>query len=371
MINKKRLLDSFTRMVSYDSTSKHEREVADYLKNRFTHLGCDVYEDDAGSQIDGNCGNVYVRCKGSISAEPLLFSAHMDTVEPGNNKKAVLSTDGIIRSDGTTILGADDIAGIAAVLEVLESLLEDGTKHRPIEVLLSVAEEAHLLGINQIEPERLAAKQAYVLDTSGPPGLAILEAPGHIKLEFTVTGKASHAGIEPERGISAIKIAAEAISSMSLGRVDSATTANVGEIHGGGETNVVAETCYFNAECRSLTRKGLIEQVKHMISCAEMAAANHGGRISINQRASYEPYQVEADSSVVRRFAAACTAVGITPAYSSTGGGSDNNVLNQHGIEGIVISCGMQNVHSVQEYIEFKHLVLLAELVNAIILNDD
>lgn len=367
MINENRLIENFLEMISFNSVSKQERDLADYLIMKFNDLGCSVKEDKAGEKIGGNCGNLYIRIEGDETLEPILLSAHLDTVEPGLNKKAIIGDDHIIRSHKDSVLGADDVAGIAAIFECIETMIENNSTHRSIEILLSVAEEAHLQGISNFEPDYLKSRQAYILDTSGPPGKAILKAPGHVKLVFQIRGRAAHAGIEPSKGVNAISIAAKGISEMKTGQVDDETTANVGSITGGGETNVVADFCEFTAECRSLSAAKLNDQVNHMKSCVIKAAELWGGQVQIDEHVSYLPYAIDRNSKVVQRFNEACKAVGIVPSYDKTGGGSDNNVLNQHAIEGIVISCGMNDVHSVNENISVEDLIMTARLTYALI----
>lgn len=366
MINQHRLLTIFIDMARIDAPSLHERHLADWLHHQFSALGCRVREDQTGDRIGGNCGNLYVDFPGERSEPPILFSVHLDRVEPGRQIEPVLGDDGIIRSAGDTILAADDLAGIAAILEMMRSLHETGRPHRPIEVLLSVAEEAHLQGIHQFEPGWIKAKEAYVFDTSGAPGIAVLEAPGHIRLDMTIIGKAAHAGIEPDKGISAITVAAQAIAAMSLGQVDAETTANIGSVSGGGETNIVAKQCQITAECRSRSQQRLHEQADHMEHCVRNAAVQAGAKALVRQTISYLPYRIASDDPVAARFARACQTVGIEPRYISTGGGSDNNVLNRHGITGLVLSCGMQGVHSTHEWLSLRDLVKTAQLAEAL-----
>ena len=362
-VNQNRLIQSFLDMTAIDAPSRGERALADFVREQFMQQGCHVTEDDAGSDIGGNCGNLYIHCEGSLNQPPLLLSAHLDTVEPAKNKQPYVDAQGVIRSRGNTVLGADDVAGIAAILEAVQVLRENGEPHRPIEILLSVAEEAHLQGISAFNPAMITARQGYVLDTSGSPGTGILQAPGHIKLCFSISGQAAHAGIEPEKGISAIVIAANAISRMKLGRPDPETTANIGQITGGGETNIVAEQCQFTAECRSLSMEKLKTYVQDMKNCALEAAATAGGKVTIEESVSYLPYQIPANSELATRFAQVCQNMNLSPNFIKTGGGSDSNVLHQHGIQAMVISCGMRDVHSVEEHIYVRELVQITDMV--------
>ena len=367
MIQENRLVRRFADWVAIDSPSLGERQLADTVIRVLQDMGFIVEEDTAGMAIGGNCNNVYARLPGDPDLAPLLFGAHFDTVAPAYGKKVSITSDRIIRSGGDTVLGADDLAGLTSIVEAILSIQEDARSHRPIELFLSVSEELHLLGSNHMDPGRLSAREAYVLDTSGAPGLGILRAPGHVFLEFDVVGRASHAGIAPEKGISAITAAARGIAAMRLGKVDSETTANIGQIHGGGETNVVADACRVTAECRSTNQAKLDRQADEMCACMEEAAAGMGATVRISRRATYHPYQIDDHGPLVERFRTACNLLGLQARLEAGGGGSDNNVLVLHGIDGMVLSCGMRQVHSCQEHILIDDLVMTARLVEKLI----
>ncbi|NLM78567.1 MAG: M20/M25/M40 family metallo-hydrolase [Ruminococcaceae bacterium] len=368
MIQEKRIVQHFVRLVDIDAPSLAERELADFVKEQLSQMGFQVSEDDAGRAIGGNCGNVYARWPGTLDLEPLLFSGHFDTVEPGRGKKAVVHDDGRITSAGDTVLGADNLACLAAIIEAIRSITEDGRPHRPVELFISVAEERHLLGAGQYQPDRLSARQCYVLDASGAPGLAVVRAPGVIELLFEIQGRSAHAGMEPEKGINAITTAARGIAAMKLGRIDPETTANIGRIEGGGATNVVSAACKVTAECRSQDEAKLTAHADHMCACMQQAADESGALLKIRRQLSYLPYAVSPESPVLRRFRQACQVLDLPKREQPAGGGSDNNLLVRHGIDGIVLSCGMDQVHTCQEQILVKDLVDTARLVEQLIL---
>jgi tripeptide aminopeptidase len=397
MIDEIQLANLFLDLVRLDSPSRGERQAGDAIIDWLGRLGLTVQEDLAGEAIGGNCGNLLCTiaanwaCDGggpsqqdspaskdeqAICDDPgkqranwpaLLFSTHLDTVGPCTGKKITLSPDRIFRSDGTTILGADNYAGVAAVLTAVAELKQRGRPHRPLELLFSVGEEIHLQGIAHFDASQLTAREAYVLDTSGAPGRAVIAAPGHRHLQFTVTGQAAHAGIAPEDGVSAITAAARGIAAMRLGRVDSETTANIGEIRGGGATNVVADRCLVSAECRSLDLGKLSFQTAHMQACMEHAAQDLGAEVQTNILTSYLPWRMDPSDPVARRFQAACAAAGLEPEFITTGGGSDLNALTLSGIRGLVLSCGMQNVHSLDEWLALDDLLALVHLLLALV----
>ncbi len=370
MVNETRLVDLFCDLVKIDSVSLEERDLADAVSLILQNIGFTVEEDQAGQAIGGNCNNLYARLDGSTDQAPLLFAVHLDTVEPGRGKLARIDDDRVIRSAGNTVLGADNLAGLVPIIEAICGLADEGTRHRPIELFLSVAEELHLTGSHAMEAERLSASQAYILDTSGSPGLAVLKAPGHIALSFDVYGQAAHAGIDPENGVSAIQAASRGIAAMQLGRVDEQSTANIGRIEGGGETNVVADFCRVTAECRSLNLDRLDEIAQDMTDAMLRAADQTGAKVETTRKPSYLPYEIRPDHPVVRRFEKACHNNNLPVRLVSTGGGSDNNILALHGIDGIVISCGMTDVHSRDESVSIDDLVTVTRLVRSLILLD-
>jgi len=366
--------------------------VADAVIQVLASLDLVVEEDAAGQVIGGNCGNLLCRIPAnwamrgqdpanqsleSISRAadcaartPLLLSTHLDTVQPCLDKKIALGDDRVFRSDGTTILGADDLAGVVAILSAIRALDQQPQPHRGIELLFSVAEEVHLQGIAQFDATQLQAKEGYVFDTSGAPGLGVIAAPGHLHLTFTVAGRSAHAGIAPETGVSAITAAARGIAAMRLGRINPRTTANIGRISGGGETNIVAEQCIVTAECRSLDPDELAAQAQHMCTCMTNAANELGAELATQIHQSYHPYQVFEQEPVARRFQAACATIGKTASLIETGGGSDMNVLARAGIRGMVLSCGMQQVHTCAEHLALDDLIDLTDLVLALIQSD-
>ncbi|HOP80156.1 MAG TPA: M20/M25/M40 family metallo-hydrolase, partial [Armatimonadota bacterium] len=240
MINKERLLQTFFDLIEINSPSRNERGVADYLKPKLEELGFQVIEDDTGEKIGGNTGNLIATKQGtSDTGLRIFFSAHMDTVEPTEGLKPVISDDGVISSDGKTILGADCKAGIAATLEAVRAAIEQNVPFRSIQLLYSVAEEIGLMGAKEMEPQRINADVGYVFDTEKPVAGVVVSAPSHENILVKVYGKASHAGINPEAGVSAIIAASRAIANMKLGRISPETTANIGTINGGKARNII------------------------------------------------------------------------------------------------------------------------------------
>ncbi|MBQ2005124.1 MAG: M20/M25/M40 family metallo-hydrolase [Peptococcaceae bacterium] len=355
-IQETRLLDTVLKLVQIDSESRNERAVADYLKDRLETLGYTVKEDNAGTHIGGNAGNVIAYHEGTGTGKSLLFCAHMDTVAPGNGVTPIVE-DGVVHSDGTTVLGGDDKAGIAAILEALTVMHENNIAHGPVQVVFTVAEEVGLLGAKHLALEELKpVDAAFFFDSDGMPNKICVASPYHIDLTAKFYGKASHAGVEPEKGISAVQMAAKAISAMQLGRLDEETTANIGIIQGGTATNVVAGETVIYGEARSLVKEKVEAQIQHMKACCTLAAEQLGGSVEVEIEECYAAINLDENSTTVQLAKKAVQRLGLEPELVKTGGGSDANVFCGKGIPATNIGCGMNNVHSVQEYLNLNEV---------------
>ncbi|MHB1654081.1 MAG: M20/M25/M40 family metallo-hydrolase [Desulfitobacteriaceae bacterium] len=367
MIRSERALAEFFELVRINSPTRGEREVADFLKKRLANLNMEVTEDEAGMAIGGNCGNVLAYMKGNVLGTPiLLLSAHMDCVEPCSNVEPVLK-DGIITSAGQTVLGADDKSGVVAIMEALRTLKEQEIPHGDIQVVFTVAEEGGLNGSRNLDRSLLKADLGYVLDSGGKPGEIILRAPGQDRINVTIHGKAAHAGAAPEAGISAIMVAAKALSTMRTGRIDAETTANIGTIQGGRATNIVADRVEITCESRSRELEKLEKQTAHMCEAFKLAARESGAQAEIDVQRAYEPYALAEDSTVVVFAAQAARSVGLVAKFKESGGGSDAHFYNRYGVLCAVLGTGMQKVHTNDEYIREEDLYGSAELVLEII----
>ncbi len=365
MIDTNRLVNTFLELVRIDSPSRHEAAIGRDLTARLEALGLAVMQDATG--------NLIARLDGAGGGEkesPLLLNAHMDTVGADTGIQPVVE-GGIIRSDGRTILGSDDKSGVAVILEVLQVLIEKALPHRPLEVALTVGEETGLAGAKGLDLAQLDATEGIVLDMGGSIGTVVVSAPYQDRLVVTVHGRAAHAGAEPERGINAIRVAAEGIAAMPLGRIDAETTANVGVIHGGVATNIVPDEVTLRCEARSRQETKLVAQMQAMRAALEEAAARHGATVDLQQSRSYNGYNLSPEAPIVKRAAAAAEALGLTPLLVPTGGGSDANVLNAGGIATVNLSTGMADVHTVNEHIAIADMVQGAELLLRIVVPQD
>lgn len=362
MSNTKRLVNEFCRLVSIDSISFKERKMADYLKKELIKIGVEIYEDNAGDHYNSDTGNLYGYLNGNIEGEPVLFSAHMDTVEPGIGKRAVVYGDKIT-SDGNTVLGADDMSGVAAILEALRVIKENNLKHRDIELLFPIAEETYIKGTNVFDFNRIKSKTAYVLDLSGEVGTAALQAPTLISFEVEVRGQASHAGFSPEKGVNAIAAAAEAISNIRQGKIDSESTLNIGTIKGGTGTNIISDICIIKGELRSLEHNKALNMLGNLKSVFENSCRKYNADLKFDYNIDLQAYKTDARGNTVKKYESVCHDLGINTNYISTFGGSDNNNFAKNGIEGIVVGCGYYNAHTCQEYIYISDLEKLSDIV--------
>ena len=362
-----RMTQEFARLVAIDSPSYGERQVADYLKERLLGLGFSVEEDDAGEKMGGNCGNLLARRSGSLPGEPLLFSMHMDTVDPAMGKRAVFHEDGRITGAGDTVLGADDLAAVAALLEALTRAQEEERPVRDLELLFTIAEERHLMGSRAFAFEKLRARQSYVPDLSGPVGTAALKAPSLAVFTVTIHGRAAHAGFSPELGIHAVQIAARGVAKLKLGHADADTTVNVGSIRADFATNVVPDTCVLQGEVRSLKHESLEAEIGKIRELFAKEAEEAGGSAQFREELLFRAYETPEAHPVVRRYQRACAAANVPCVLSKTLGGSDQHRLSEHGITGVVLASAMHRAHSLQEYTTGEEMEQVAKILEALI----
>lgn len=365
--NEARVRAEFKELVQIDSPSFREREMADRLTRKLTEIGFTVREDQAGTALGGNAGNLYAFLRGGLPGGPILISGHMDTVSPGIGKKAVFHPDGRITSAGDTVLGGDDLTGVIEILEGVRITREAGLPHRDIEVLFTVAEEPYTKGSSAFDYSAIQAKEAYVLDISGPVGTAVLQAPTILSFEAAVIGRAAHAGFEPEKGIHAIALMSRAISSLSLGRQDEETTLNIGLIKGGSVVNAVPARCTCRGEIRSCRHERALELLEQVKAVFEDAVRDTGAALDFASQTDTTAFSLPRTAAPAVRFQRACAELGIQPAFAGSFGGSDANSFMLHGIETAVLSCGMYQVHTASEYAMLPDMLTGAALISALI----
>ncbi|QPC46791.1 M20/M25/M40 family metallo-hydrolase [Mangrovibacillus cuniculi] len=367
MINQERLLEEFLELVQIDSETKFEAEIAAVLTKKFTDLGVNVFEDDTTEETGHGAGNLVCTLEGTKEGvETIYFTSHMDTVVPARGVKPSIQ-DGYVVTDGTTILGADDKAGLAAMLELVRVLKEQEIPHGKIEFIITVGEESGLVGAKALDSKLVTAKYGYALDSDGAVGNIIVAAPTQAKVKATILGKTAHAGVAPEKGVSAITIASKAISRMPLGRIDEETTANIGRFEGGQATNIVCDQVDILAEARSLVPEKMEAQVEKMKEAFQSAAEEMGGQAEVDVQVMYPGFKYGAGDQVVEVARAAAKAIGRESELLTSGGGSDANVIAGFGIPTVNLAVGYEEIHTKNERMPIEELYKLAELTVAIV----
>ena len=359
------LLDLFLRLAAIPSPSRSERAVADVLTAELRGLGLDPVEDGAAEIVGGDTGNLIVRLPGSGAGAPIVIAAHLDTVATGGRIVPVVE-NGVVRSAGDTILGADDKAAVAALVMTLGDLLREPPACGLVAVF-SVAEEIGLLGAKALDLDGLGARAGFVFDTSGPVGDIVVRAPSQTLVEATFHGLAAHAGIAPEKGRSAIQAAARAVAALDLGRLPDSTTVNVGVISGGSATNVVPALCAVSAEVRGHDDDLLSQRVATLIETLEIAATECGVDLELSVRSAFEAFSLSVELVAVRIATAALRAAGFEPRLTASGGGSDVNVYNAKGLPSVNLSVGMEDVHSPQESMPVARLHEVQRVMRALV----
>ena len=356
MIDRDRLVQTFCDLVRIDSPSGEEEAMAADLTGRLEALDLTVVRDYYGNIIAGDGG-----------PDPLILSAHMDTVEPGRGVKPSVEDDRIV-SDGTTILGGDCKAGVAAILEALESLKEDGTRSAAVEVVLTREEETGLVGAINLDFSKITGKEAVVFDGEGPVSRITSGSPTYIGFDIEVTGRAAHAGVEPEKGLSAIHVAAQLISKLPQGRLDHETTFNIGHIEGGTVRNAVPEKTTLVGEFRSMNVEAL-DDLRVQIGTAidEVRTSFPEAVIEESSRTQFEAYTLTDDDPATQRVVAAMESLGLEPVMEPSGGGTDGNVFRLNDISAVVVGMADHNMHTVREYVTIPDLVDAAHLCETLL----
>jgi tripeptide aminopeptidase len=370
LIKKDRLKNKFEELVKINSVSKHEKIIALNLAQTLSNLGGKVVFDNAWKITKSDTGNLIAKFPGNVDAEPIFLCGHMDTVNPGNNVKPVFK-DGIFKSDGTTILGADDKSALAIIIEVLEIILKNQLKHPPIEIIFTICEEIGLLGAKNLDLSLIDSKFGYILDSTDTEGIAT-NAPAANKIKIKVFGKAAHAGGAPEKGINAMSIASKAIAELKIGRIDHETTCNLGTIKGGLATNIVPDLIVIEGEARSHDEaklENITNKIKDAFLKAHKEFCNDENipEIDFIVENDFPRTDIPKDSLVVTLAQKASENLGRKFETKVIGGGADANIFFGKGIMPGVIGTGMREVHTVNEWIELDDMVKTTELVLEII----
>ena len=352
---KEKLIERFLRYCSVGSESCDEREFALMIEAELQALGLETWRDEIGDKCGSNGFNVHAFLPGE--GEPILFSAHMDTATPGKVVKPVIDGD-VIRSDGTSILGGDDKSGIAAVMEALECLMANPRPHRPIEVFFSICEELGLLGAEHADYSKIRSREAVVLD-GDIPGCVTNQTAGILRFHVELTGRASHAALDPNGGVNALKAAAEIVSRTQLGYLDDGDAVlNIANLQCPGEGNMVCDKASFDVELRAFSPERRQQRLDYVLGIIEdVCAATPGLSYTWEQNMCTAILNVPADSALLRRVDQVLTGLGVKPQLLKSFAGCDATYLDINGIAAIDYGTGMQNVHATDEYILIDDLV--------------
>jgi tripeptide aminopeptidase len=358
------VVQEFLTLVGLNSPSRREAAVAGYLVQRLREMGLSPEVDDSAAKSGSDTGNVICRLPGSAPGPRILLAAHMDTVGPTEGLVPVIR-DGVVYSDGRSVLGADDKAGIAMILAALAEAAEGSLPHPPVTAVFTVQEEVGLFGASYLGD--LQAELAYVLDGDGPVGSIVHRSPTKMDLDFTVEGRAAHAGVAPETGINAIAVAAAAIARLSFGRHDRETTSNVGIISGGKAKNIVPDRAEVAIEVRSPRPERLEEEVAKILAAFGDAASAAGARLSVRRETPFTAFTVPAAHPVVANAFRAAEALGIAPQLVTSGGGMDANVFNLRGLPCVGLGVGIEDAHAPTEHIALEQLTQGAAFLKALL----
>ena len=339
MIQSERLLNTLVNLIQIDSPSGEEDAIDADLSRRLQSLGCQVQHD--------SYGNVVAKLPGE--GDPVLLSSHMDTVDPGRGIKPFLDGD-TLRADGSTILGGDCKAGLSIILEALASIHESGAPHRPVEVVFTRHEEGGLVGVHHLDFSLVDAKMGVVFDGEGPVSRVTVAAPSQNVVKANITGRAAHAGVEPEKGLSAILIASEIITRLPLGRIDAETTSNIGRMDAGLKRNIVPETAFLDGEIRSLDN-GKLDRISGEFHAVfqEVGKKFPEAQVSLEIENTYQAYRIAPDHPALSMIRQALASLGTEAELMASGGGSDANVFIEKGIVALPMGIGVESFHTTRE----------------------
>lgn len=374
-MNKERLINSFIEMLKIHSPSKKEGEFAKHMVNSLESLGADIYLDEGYLQYGGDSPSIIAKIPGDIEGEGVTLAAHMDVIEPNLNVEPIIEGN-IIKTNGTTTLGGDDKGGIASILEVIRTIKEEKISHKDIYVVLTPCEEIGMLGAkyfdwDKVPKDMMPAKNMIVADNSGDAGIIAHSAPSKYDFEIRFKGRNAHAGIEPEKGINAIAMAAHTLTHMNTGRIDDLTTSNVSTIDSKFPSNVVPDICTMTGEVRSHSEEKILEILESYKNICDKTVEKFGGSYEINYKCDYPVLKPKDDLKFAKKFARVYEEMGVDSELKVIGGGSDSNIFAEQGFNSIIIGVGMNKVHTVDEYLEIDELFKTTEAIIRYIKKDE
>ena len=346
MPNQERLVNDFSDLVRIDSPSGEEWDVARHLSDRLAGLGFQVGRDEHGNVIAREAGD-----------RPLLLSAHMDTVNPGRSIKPQVVGDRIT-SDGNTILGGDCKAGVAAILEALQTVRDEGRPRRPVQVVFTRGEEIGLVGASNLDFTMLSATEAVVFDGNGPVNTITGGSPTYMAFDIDIRGRGAHAGVEPEKGLSAIKIASDLIAQLPQGRMGEETTFNIATITGGTVRNAVPSEAKITGEFRSMNTESLeLLRMQLLATIGKIRGRYAEAEITEKLEMMFQMYRLDPNEATAQLVTRVMRDMGLQPDIRPSGGGTDGNVFRLHGIESVVVGMATNQMHTIDEYVVIPDLL--------------
>ena len=361
-----RMYAELVELLKTDSASGRESAVAELLKKKLAELGLDVFQDNAGETFGGECGNVIGVWEGSLDGA-LMLSAHMDRVPNGLGVQPV-ERDGVLYSNGETILAADDIAGVCAILEGLRLVLASGRPLPRLEVVFSVGEETGLYGAKALDMSKIQAKAGYIFDSPGGIGRFVCGAPGMYHLGAEITGRPAHAGNEPEKGIDAAKIMCDMLSTLRQGRLDEVSTSNFPMLSTGSTSrNVVCDFASFSGEARSRDLGRLKDYVAYFEEHCRKVAQEKGAGLKIIKSENFLPFLIPEGDPVLVNAKAACEKLGLNFRAETGGGGMDANIYNALGMATVGVALGYIKNHTRDEQLVLEDFFQSGRLAQELI----
>ena len=346
MPNRERLINDFCDLVRIDSPSGEEWDVALHLSNRLADLGFQVARDDHGNVIAREPGD-----------HPLLLSAHMDTVDPGRSIRPQVTGDRIT-SDGSTILGGDCKAGVAAIIEALQTVHEQGRPRRPVQVVLTRGEEIGLVGASNLDFSMITGTEAVVFDGNGPVNTITGCSPTYMAFDINIRGRGAHAGVEPEKGLSAIKIASDLIAELPQGRIDHETTFNIATIAGGTVRNAVPSEAAITGEFRSMNLESLeLLRMQLLAAIGSIRTRYAAAEITEKLEMLFQMYRLDPNEATAQLVTRVMRDMGLQPDIRPSGGGTDGNVFRLNGIQSVVVGMSTNLMHTIDEYVVIPDLM--------------
>ncbi|UCF63056.1 MAG: M20/M25/M40 family metallo-hydrolase [bacterium] len=364
-----RLIQIFFDLVAINAISKQEKPVADYIRKFLGYLDIEATEDQTGEKINGTTGNIIAKITqgGQTNIPGFSFAAHMDTVKATQGIQPQIK-HGTIYSDGNTILGADNRAGIAMILYLVENLKKNNLAHLPFEIIFTVGEETGLYGSTNLNLNLVQSRLAYILDSSADPGYFVYSAPWAMDFEIEFLGKASHAAVNPEKGINALSMAGDLIQNFKVGKIDSHTTINFGKISGGEASNVIPSRIILSGEIRSFYQKNIDKYHAELVTQLQRIQTKFNGKYNLRSESAFPGFVLDRESEAIQRLSECMKSVGLDPHPIRYHGGSDANVLNNRGIVAIDLGIGAKNPHGFDEHIKIQDMIDIVRLIHQLVL---